>query len=89
MVTHAANTDEEVQALAEQALAQAYEHQEHGRQAYVVRFLGDITVRRDPLGGEPAGAPSQQALILADDLGMRPLQAHSHRGLGTLYGMTG
>jgi Flp pilus assembly protein TadD len=26
---------------------------------------------------------------LADELGMRPLQAHCHRGLGTLYAATG
>ena len=25
------------------------------------------------------------ALALAEELGMRPLQAHCHRGLGTLY----
>jgi hypothetical protein len=82
-VTNSANTDEEAQALAEQALA--CEHQEQGRQAYALRLLGDITVRRDPPGGEPAVAPYQQALMLADDLGMRPLQAHCHRSLGTLY----
>jgi hypothetical protein len=26
---------------------------------------------------------------LAEELGMRPLQAHCHRGLGTLYAATG
>ena len=31
----------------------------------------------------------QQALALAEELGMRPLQAHCHRGLGTLYAATG
>ena len=30
-----------------------------------------------------------QALALAEELGMRPLQAHCHRGLGTLYAATG
>jgi len=30
-----------------------------------------------------------QALTLASELGMRPLQAHCHRGLGTLYRQTG
>src|SRR5712691_10389249 len=30
-----------------------------------------------------------QALALAAELGMRPLQAHCHRGLGTLYLKTG
>jgi predicted ATPase len=31
----------------------------------------------------------QQALALAEALGMRPLQAHCHRGLGTLHAKTG
>ena len=31
----------------------------------------------------------QQALALAAELGMRPLQAHCHLGLGTLYATTG
>jgi hypothetical protein len=30
-----------------------------------------------------------QALVLAEALGMRPLAAHCHRGLGTLYGALG
>ena len=34
---------------------------------------------------EPAVTHYQQALTLAEELGMRPLQAHCHRGLGTLY----
>ena len=37
----------------------------------------------------PAEAYYQQALVLAEDLGMRPLQAHCHLGLGTLYATTG
>ena len=31
----------------------------------------------------------QQALALAEELGMRPLQAHCHHGLGRLYHQTG
>ena len=31
----------------------------------------------------------QHALALAGELGMRPLQAHCHHGLGTLYSRTG
>jgi Flp pilus assembly protein TadD len=38
---------------------------------------------------EEADASYQHALALADALGMRPLQAHCHRGLGTLYATTG
>ena len=36
-----------------------------------------------------AAAHYHQALALAEELGMRPLQAHCHRGLGTLYTATG
>ena len=45
--------------------------------------------RRDPPEGEPAVAHYHQALSLADALGMRPLQAHCRRGLGTLYARRG
>jgi tetratricopeptide (TPR) repeat protein len=36
-----------------------------------------------------AAAHYRQALALAEEIGMRPLQAHCHRGLGTLYATTG
>ena len=36
-----------------------------------------------------ATAYYQQALVLAEELSMRPLQAHCHLGLGTLYIKTG
>ena len=41
--------------------------------------------RREPPDLEPAEAHYQQALALAGELGMRPLQAHCHHSLGTLY----
>jgi tetratricopeptide (TPR) repeat protein len=79
----------EAQALAERALAFAAEHQERGHQAYALRLLGDIAARRDPPEADRAEAYYHQALTLADGLGMRPLQAHCHRGLGLLYSRTG
>ena len=42
-----------------------------------------------PPDAEQAEAHYQQALALAEALGMRPLQAHCHRGLGMLYDTTG
>ena len=80
---------EEAHALAERALAHARQHQERGHQAYALRLLGDIAAHRGPPETEPAAAHYRQALILADKLGMRPLVAHCHLGLGTLYGRTG
>jgi class 3 adenylate cyclase/tetratricopeptide (TPR) repeat protein len=76
---------EEAHVLAERALALAREHQERGNQAYALRLLGDIAARREPLEATPAEARYYQALALSEELGMRPLVAHCHRGLGTLY----
>ena len=80
---------EEAQVLAERALAHAHAHQERGNQAYALRLLGEIAARRDLPDVEPAAAHYRQALALAAELGMRPLQAHCQRGLGTLYAATG
>ena len=79
---------EEAHALAERALALAREHQERGHQAYALRLLGEIAARREPPESAQAEAHYQQALALANELGMRPLQAHCHLGLGTLYATT-
>jgi tetratricopeptide (TPR) repeat protein len=80
---------EEAHALAERALALACEHQQRGHQAYALRLLGEIAMHRDPSDVAPAATHYQQALALAEELGMRPLQAHCHRGLGALYAKTG
>jgi sugar phosphate isomerase/epimerase len=45
-------------------------------------------MHRDPPERELAAAHYQQALTLAEEIGMRPLQAHCHRGLGLLYAAT-
>jgi tetratricopeptide (TPR) repeat protein len=79
----------EARAHAARALAHAREHQEQGHQAYALRLLGEIAAWRDPPEGDQAGDDYRQALALADELGMRPLQAHGHLGLGTLYAKLG
>jgi class 3 adenylate cyclase/tetratricopeptide (TPR) repeat protein len=79
----------EVHPLAERTLALACEHQERGNQAYALRLLGDIAVEREPPHVEAAEPYYRRALALAEELGMRPLQAHCHRGLGTLYAKIG
>jgi tetratricopeptide (TPR) repeat protein len=80
---------EEAHALAEGALALVREHQERGNEAYALRLLGDITARREPLEHDLAEAHYHQSLTLAEELGMRPLMAHCHLGLGTLYTRAG
>jgi hypothetical protein len=80
---------EEAHGLAERALALTRAHQERGHQAYALRLLGDITARSEPPGSALVEAHYRDALTLADELGMRPLQAHCHRGLGTFYATIG
>jgi class 3 adenylate cyclase/tetratricopeptide (TPR) repeat protein len=79
----------EAQALAEGALTLARTHQERGNEAYALRLLGDIVAQREAPERDQAEAHYRHALALADELGMRPLQAHCHRSLGTLYATTG
>ena len=80
---------EEAHTLAERALAQARAHQERGHEAYALRLLGDIAAQHEHPESALAAAHYHQTLALADELGMRPLVAHCHRGLGTLYATTG
>jgi Flp pilus assembly protein TadD len=47
--------------------------------------LGDIAAHHDRPDVSTAEAHYGAAMALADELGMRPLAAHCHRGLGTLY----
>jgi tetratricopeptide (TPR) repeat protein len=80
---------EEARALAERTLALTREHQERGNEAYALRLLGEIAAQCESPECERAETYYRQALALATALGMRPLQAHCHRGLGTLYATTG
>jgi tetratricopeptide (TPR) repeat protein len=80
---------EEAQVLAEGALSLARMHHERGNEAYALYLHGELAVRREPPDCALAADHYQQALVLAEELDMRPLQAHCHRGLGTLYRQTG
>jgi tetratricopeptide (TPR) repeat protein len=80
--------DEAVQ-LAGHALDLARTYKERGHEAWALRLLGEIAAHQAPPESEPAEHHYRQALALAEALGMRPLQAHCHRGLGTLYAKTG
>jgi tetratricopeptide (TPR) repeat protein len=76
---------EEALTLTERALTHAHAHQERGNAAYALRLLGEIVARREPPENNQAGEYYRQALALAEELGMRPLVAHCHLGLGKLY----
>ena len=75
--------------VAERALALARHHVERGNEAYVLRLLGAIAAHADPPDIERTETYYRQALALAEALGMRPLVAHCHLGLGTLHRKVG
>ena len=80
---------DQAETQAQQARAFAQAHQERGHEAYALWLLGEVTAQRASPEAAQAAVHYQQALTLAEALGMRPLQAHCHRGLGTLYAKTG
>jgi tetratricopeptide (TPR) repeat protein len=80
---------EEARQRAAQAVDLARQYNARGHQAWALWLLGESTARQVSPEGEPAAGHYRQALALAEELGMRPLQAHCHRGLGTLYAQTG
>jgi tetratricopeptide (TPR) repeat protein len=75
--------------LAVSALEISSSRKERGFQAYTLRLVGEIDAQHEPPNVEEAEANYRQALTLAEELGMRPLQAHCHRSLGMLYAKTG
>jgi tetratricopeptide (TPR) repeat protein len=55
-------------------------------EASALRLLGEVSTRRD---APTSAVHYRDALALAEELGMRPLVAHCHLGLGKLYRRTG
>ena len=84
-----ANRVEDAIRLASQALDFGREHKRRAHQAWALRALGEIASHRDPPDTEKAEASYRQAMALADELGMRPIVAHCHLGLGKLYRRVG
>jgi tetratricopeptide (TPR) repeat protein len=84
-----AGQPDEAVTLAERALRFSREGQERGHEAQAVRLFGEIAARRNPPDIEQANHHYRKALSLAEELGMRPLLAHCHLGLGKLCRRTG
>ena len=80
---------DEASTLAGRLLELARTHTGSGYQAHACWLLGEVAMRREPPDVAQATAHYRQALAQAEKLGMRPLQAHCHLGLGTLYARTG
>jgi len=84
-----ANRDEDAIRLANQALDFSRRHKRPTHEAWALRALGEIASHHNPPDTEEAEAFYRQAMVLADELGMRPLVAHCHNGLGKLCGHVG
>ena len=84
----AGRMDEAIQ-VAGRALELSLDRKQRGHQAWALRLLGEIHSRPDPPEVEKAEESYRQAMALADELGMRPLVAHCHLGLGTLHRRVG
>jgi tetratricopeptide (TPR) repeat protein len=80
---------EEARQRAAQAVDLARQHQQRGTQTWALWLLGESMARQASSEVAPATSHYRQALALAEELGMRPLQAHCRVGLGTLYVKTG
>jgi tetratricopeptide (TPR) repeat protein len=80
---------EDAAQLGRQALDLARKHKQRGHEVYALRLLGEVAARRDPSDVDEATAHYRGAIGLAHELGMRPLAAHCHLGLGSLYRRTG
>jgi tetratricopeptide (TPR) repeat protein len=72
-------------ACADQALHVSRQRGERGFEAHTLRLLAEIACRHDDADRRVAQGHYAQALALACDLGMRPLVAHCHLGLGKLH----
>jgi class 3 adenylate cyclase/tetratricopeptide (TPR) repeat protein len=74
---------------ARQAFNLARQLKERSSEALALHQLGVVQAHADPPDAKQAEAHYQRALALAEELGMRPLVAHCHLGLGTLYAKAG
>jgi tetratricopeptide (TPR) repeat protein len=88
-VCRLAGRGEEAWQHARQALDLARQLKERGNEAHALHQLGAVQAHATPPDAAPAEAYYQQALALAEELGMRPLVAHCHHGMGWLYHQTG
>ena len=74
--------------LVNQALDVARRHKERGWEAWALGLCGEVAAQA---GTEPTKAQQLylDSIALATELGMRPLVAHCHLGLGKLHRLSG
>jgi tetratricopeptide (TPR) repeat protein len=75
---------DQAQQCMDRALALA-DGEEHGSRAWTLRLAAEVALASGPEHADRARIRYEEALALGDGMGMRPLQAHCHLGLGKLY----
>lgn len=80
-----ANRVDEAMALADRACDLSRQHKEPGHGALALKLRGDIAMRQTVKRVEQAEGHYREALTLAADMAMRPLQAHCHAGLAQVH----
>ena len=75
--------------LGARALHLARRHKERGNEAWALRLLGEIHAGHDSTGGGRVEGLYRHARLIAEELGMRPLVAYCHLGLGKLSARAG
>ena len=76
---------DEASTVGRRALTLARDGGQRGEEAVALRVLGDIATHPGQFDAESGETHFRQALALAEELGMRPLVAHCHLGLGRLH----
>jgi class 3 adenylate cyclase/tetratricopeptide (TPR) repeat protein len=87
-VCRLAGHGDEARQQARQALDLARQLKARGEEALALPQLGVVQAHAVPPDVAKAAVHYRQALSLAEAVGMRPLQAHCHHGLGRLYSQT-
>jgi len=84
-----AGRPEDARVCADRAVMLARERGERGYEAWSLRLLGEVASHHSRPDVATAEAHYGAAIALASELEMRPLVAHCHLGLGTLYRRVG
>jgi tetratricopeptide (TPR) repeat protein len=79
----------EASALAEDAVKVSKQHKERGHGVLALKLLADIALKNNPPELQKAENYYREALIASQEIGMRPVEAHAHAGLGNVYVATG
>ena len=80
---------EKADILAERALKIAKQHKEHAHEAWALKLLGDVALGHNPAKTQLAESYYRHAFAVSLELGMRPLEAHCHAGLGKVFAAVG